>query len=228
MVAHVGTPDVRGRPARGNARRYGGAGWGLATCEPGFAGQEWVLAGRATDVGGPSGAESYECRPGVRSAPIWGWCPPSRPRAGPGRKGRSPRPGTATRGGCWSRSVGALAEQVPRPYPHARVHRLRAPCARYPEVTWPAPCPWCSGTPMSGVHARDSFRNCVPIRATGRTSGEPTAPTGSTDENPRASHARPVLVLAGHLVPRPALSGPRGWRRRPAVGDSPLVGFTGR
>jgi len=37
---------------------------------------------------------------GRRSAPIWVWCPWSRPRVGRGLRGRSPRRATGTRGGC--------------------------------------------------------------------------------------------------------------------------------
>jgi transposase len=37
---------------------------------------------------------------GARSVPISGWCPPSPPLGRPGRRGRSPRPGTLTLAGC--------------------------------------------------------------------------------------------------------------------------------
>ena len=43
------------------------------------------------------------------------WCPPSTPPASPGRRGRSPRPGTATPAGCWSRPPGTTARPTATP-----------------------------------------------------------------------------------------------------------------
>ena len=47
--------------------------------------------------------------PAAASAPTWGWCPPSRPPARNDPRGRSPRPGTPTPAGCWSRRPGTTA-----------------------------------------------------------------------------------------------------------------------
>jgi len=50
--------------------------------------------------------------PAAASAPTWGWCPPSRPPARNDPRGRSPRPGTPTPAGCWSRRPGTTATRT--------------------------------------------------------------------------------------------------------------------
>ena len=47
-----------------------------------------------------------------RSAPTWGWYPPSPPAARPLAKARSPRPATAMPGDCWSRPPGTTASRI--------------------------------------------------------------------------------------------------------------------
>ena len=51
---------------------------------------------------------------GARSAPIWGWYPPSPLTGRNALRGRSPRPGTPTPADCWKRRPGTTARPTGR------------------------------------------------------------------------------------------------------------------